>query len=111
MAAGTAAQFAASGLTVDVSDNSTESFYGVSIDGGGDRSACSSDPVVYVEDSTAPHVQITSGPGIKTRKRNVQFTFVDTTGVAGRVLMRGGEVPELEEIVVRAAERARRLGL
>ena len=36
---------------------------------------------------------------------------VDTTVVAGRVLMRGGEVPGLGEIVARAAERAERLGL
>ncbi|HEX6153702.1 MAG TPA: amidohydrolase [Solirubrobacterales bacterium] len=36
---------------------------------------------------------------------------VDTAVVAGRVLMRGGEVPELEEIVAEAAERAGRLGL
>jgi 5-methylthioadenosine/S-adenosylhomocysteine deaminase len=36
---------------------------------------------------------------------------VDTAVVAGRVLMRGGEVPELEEIVAKAAERAGRLGL
>jgi 5-methylthioadenosine/S-adenosylhomocysteine deaminase len=36
---------------------------------------------------------------------------VDTTVVDGRVLMRGGEMPGLEEIVARAAERARRLGL
>jgi 5-methylthioadenosine/S-adenosylhomocysteine deaminase len=36
---------------------------------------------------------------------------VDTTVVAGRVLMRGGEVPGLGEIVARARERARRLGL
>jgi 5-methylthioadenosine/S-adenosylhomocysteine deaminase len=36
---------------------------------------------------------------------------VDTTVVAGRVLMRGGELPGLEEIVARAAEHARRLGL
>ena len=36
---------------------------------------------------------------------------VDTTVVAGRVLMRGGEIEGLEEIVARAAERARRLGL
>jgi 5-methylthioadenosine/S-adenosylhomocysteine deaminase len=36
---------------------------------------------------------------------------VDTTVVAGRVLMRGGEVAGMEEIVVRAAERAERLGL
>jgi 5-methylthioadenosine/S-adenosylhomocysteine deaminase len=36
---------------------------------------------------------------------------VDTTVVAGEVLMRGGEVPGMEEIVVRTAERAARLGL
>jgi 5-methylthioadenosine/S-adenosylhomocysteine deaminase len=36
---------------------------------------------------------------------------VDTTVVAGRVLMRGGEQPERPEIVARAAERATRLGL
>lgn len=36
---------------------------------------------------------------------------VDTAVVAGRVLMRGGEVPDLEEIVARAAQRAGRLGL
>jgi 5-methylthioadenosine/S-adenosylhomocysteine deaminase len=36
---------------------------------------------------------------------------VDTTVVAGRVLMRGGEIEGLEEIVARAAERAHRLGL
>jgi 5-methylthioadenosine/S-adenosylhomocysteine deaminase len=38
-------------------------------------------------------------------------SIVDTTVVGGRVLMRGGEVPEQDEIVARAAERARRLGL
>ena len=36
---------------------------------------------------------------------------VETTVVAGRVLMRGGEVEGLEEIVIRAAERGERLGL
>jgi 5-methylthioadenosine/S-adenosylhomocysteine deaminase len=36
---------------------------------------------------------------------------VDTTVVAGRVLMRGGELPGLDEIVARARERAHRLGL
>ncbi len=38
-------------------------------------------------------------------------SIVDTTVVAGRVLMRGGEVPGEAEIVARAIERARRLGL
>ena len=36
---------------------------------------------------------------------------VDTTVVGGRMLMRGGEVPGLEEIVARAVERSRRLGI
>ncbi|HET7119984.1 MAG TPA: amidohydrolase [Solirubrobacterales bacterium] len=38
-------------------------------------------------------------------------SVVDTTVVAGRILMRGGEIEGLEEIVARAAERAQRLGL
>jgi 5-methylthioadenosine/S-adenosylhomocysteine deaminase len=38
-------------------------------------------------------------------------SVVDTTVVAGRVLMRGGEVDGEQEIVARAAERARRLGI
>ncbi len=38
-------------------------------------------------------------------------SIVDTTVVGGRVLMRGGEVPGLGEIVARAAERSRRLGI
>jgi 5-methylthioadenosine/S-adenosylhomocysteine deaminase len=36
---------------------------------------------------------------------------VDTTVVAGKVLMQGGVVPGLEEVVVKAAEQAGRLGL
>lgn len=36
---------------------------------------------------------------------------VDTTVVAGRVLMRGGEIEGAAEIVARAAERAQRLGI
>jgi 5-methylthioadenosine/S-adenosylhomocysteine deaminase len=38
-------------------------------------------------------------------------SIVDTTVVGGRVLMRGGVVPGLEEIVARAVERSRRLGI
>ncbi len=38
-------------------------------------------------------------------------SIVDTTVVGGRVLMRGGEVEGVEEIVARAAERAGRLGI
>jgi 5-methylthioadenosine/S-adenosylhomocysteine deaminase len=38
-------------------------------------------------------------------------SVVDTAVVAGRVLMRGGQVAGAEEVVARAAERAARLGL
>ncbi len=38
-------------------------------------------------------------------------SVVDTTVVAGRVLMRGGEVEGAAEVVVRAVERAQRLGI
>lgn len=38
-------------------------------------------------------------------------SVVDTAVAGGRVLMRGGELPGGEEILARAAERARRLGL
>jgi 5-methylthioadenosine/S-adenosylhomocysteine deaminase len=38
-------------------------------------------------------------------------SVIETTVVAGRVLMRGGEVEGTAEIVARAAERAKRLGI
>lgn len=38
-------------------------------------------------------------------------SVVETTVVGGRVLMRDGELAEMEEIVARAMERAKRLGL
>jgi 5-methylthioadenosine/S-adenosylhomocysteine deaminase len=60
-------------------------------------------------DPTAPEL------GIGELASNLVYAasgaVVDTTVVAGRVLMRGGEVPGRDEIVARAAERARRLGL
>ena len=37
--------------------------------------------------------------------------IVDTTVVAGRVLMRGGVVEGVDEVVAKARERAARLGL
>jgi 5-methylthioadenosine/S-adenosylhomocysteine deaminase len=38
-------------------------------------------------------------------------SVVDTTVVAGRVLMRGGVVEDAEEVIARAVDRAGRLGL
>lgn len=81
LAKGSASEFA-DGLRVQVVDNATVAFYGVSIDGGNDRSPCSSAPAVYVEDSTIPLTRITMGPGAKTRKRTAVFRFLDSAGEA-----------------------------
>lgn len=81
VAKGSVAQFGA-GLPVQVADNATVSFYGIAVDGGGDRSACSPSPAVYVEDSTLPRTRITMGPGVKTRKRTAVFRFLDSAGEA-----------------------------
>ena len=56
-------------------------------------------PELGIGDLTADLVYAASG------------SAVDTVVVAGEVLMRGGEMPELGEIVARTAERAGRLGL
>jgi hypothetical protein len=76
LAQGPASQFEA-GLPVRVAENTSVSFYGVSIDGGGDQSPCTPDPTVYVEDSTAPVTRITAGPALKTHKPTVVFRFAD----------------------------------
>jgi hypothetical protein len=82
LAKGSAAEFAA-GLLVQIADDVTMTFYGITVDGGGDQSSCSGDPAVYVEDSTAPKALITAGPGVKTLKRTAVFRFTDATGDAG----------------------------
>jgi hypothetical protein len=79
LAKGSAFEFSA-GLEVQVVDDTTVAFYGISIDGGGDRSACSPTPAIYVEDSTRPRTRITMGPGVKTRKRTAVFRFLDSAG-------------------------------
>ena len=78
VAKGSAAQFAA-GLQVQVVNNVVVAFYGVSVGPGGAQSTCSQ-PVYYVEDSTAPHTRITMGPASKTRRHTAVFRFTDTTG-------------------------------
>jgi 5-methylthioadenosine/S-adenosylhomocysteine deaminase len=57
-------------------------------------------PELTLGDPTANLVYATSGPQV-----------VDTTVVAGRVLMRGGEIDGLAEIRARVQERAKRLGI
>jgi hypothetical protein len=75
IAKGSAAQLT-SGFGMQVADNTSTTYSAVSI--GGKRSDCSS-PVTYVEDSTAPVVRVTMGPGVKTRKHKVALRFADLT--------------------------------
>ncbi len=80
LAQGPAGQFTGPGFGVQVANDTVVTFYGISIDGGNDRSLCSEQPAVYIEDSTAPHTRITSGPAAKTRKRRAVFRFTDVAG-------------------------------
>jgi hypothetical protein len=66
----------AAGIPVHVADDTTTAFSAVSV--GGQRSTCS-EPVTYVEDSTAPVTRITMGPGVKTRKREAVLRFADVS--------------------------------
>ena len=78
LARGTPAQLQA-GFPVQIVPNTTVAFFGKSVDGGNDESACSAG-VSYTDDSIAPKTRITVGPGAKTRKRKVVFRFTDITG-------------------------------
>lgn len=73
------AAFLASGVVVQVPDNSLSTLSATSLSLSGRESGCS-EAVTYVEDSTAPHTRITMGPASKTAKRKAIFRFTDTTG-------------------------------
>lgn len=77
---GPAAQLASPGLPVQVADN-TVTFLSATGASAAGESPCS-DPVLYIEDSTAPHTRITMGPAAKTAKRKAVFRFTDATGDA-----------------------------
>ena len=51
---GTAASFNAAGITVPVANDTTTTFRATATDAAGNGSGCSTSPVTYVEDSTAP---------------------------------------------------------
>ena len=64
---------------------------------------------LIVLSSSAP--ELTPGDLTEALVYAASGSVVDTTVVAGRVLMRNGEVPERAEIIARVAESAVRLGL
>ncbi len=77
----------AGGVEMQVAENTTTAFSAISVSISGRESGCS-DPVAYLEDSTAPRTRITMGPAAKTAKRKATFRFTDTTGdAAGTVFL------------------------
>ena len=76
-ATGTAAAFADPGLTVNVADNTTTNFRATARDTAGVTSACS-DPLAYVEDSSAPNASLDPGFGDLTNDSTPSFTFAST---------------------------------
>ncbi|HSS32875.1 MAG TPA: hypothetical protein VLL27_06295 [Solirubrobacterales bacterium] len=75
------------GVELQVAENAAAAFSAISVSISGRESGCS-DPVTYLEDSTAPHTRITMGPAAKTAKRKATFRFIDTTGdAAGTVFL------------------------
>jgi hypothetical protein len=73
--AGSAAQFAAEGVTATVPDDSTTTLRATAVDPAGNVSACSATSVSYIEDSTAPDTRVTFAPAGKTRDRTPTFLF------------------------------------
>ena len=61
-ATGSATDFNAPGLSVNVADDSTTTFYATATDAAGNTSACSTSSLTYREDSDDPDTNITGGP-------------------------------------------------
>lgn len=62
-----------SGIAIQVGDNTTTNFAGLSV--AGDKQSFCSPPATYIEDSSPPRVRITMGPGVKTRRHKAVFRF------------------------------------
>jgi Glycosyl hydrolase catalytic core len=70
-----AAKFGSQGITVQVADNTSDSFRAAAVDAAGNASACSS-ARVYIEDSIAPQTTITGGPSGTTTDSTPTFAFI-----------------------------------
>jgi hypothetical protein len=81
------------GVVAHVPDNSVTDFAAIS-SANGKQSFCST-PATYIEDSTPPHVRITMGPGVKTRRHKAVFRFAtadeEPTGTSFRCRVNHGK--------------------
>ena len=72
---GPAADFASVGLRLIVEENTVSHLRAIALDTAGNRSPCSQDPFVFIEDSREPEIWIRSGPGGKVGDRSPTFVF------------------------------------
>jgi hypothetical protein len=72
---GPAADFAAVGLRLVVEENSASRLWAIALDPARNRSSCSAEPFVYIEDSRKPVVRIRRGPKGATGDRSPTFGF------------------------------------
>ena len=81
-ATGTAANFAAPGLTVTVADDSSTTYYATATDAAGNASVCSTANVTYVEDSTPPGAPtgLTTSPASPANNNNPSVLGTAQTG-------------------------------
>ena len=73
-ASGTAAELAGAGIAMSVPDDSSTQIRATATDASLNTSSCS-DPITYVEDSTAPETTIAKHPRKRTTKRTATFEF------------------------------------
>ena len=83
VATGTAAQLEA-GISVSVADNSTTSFRATSTTVAENVSGCS-DPIAYVEDSSAPDTTIGTKPATLVNSTTANFTFSGNDGTGSGI--------------------------
>ena len=79
-ATGDSATFASPGIELTVADDTTTTFHATATDAAGNTSACSTDSITYVEDSTAPQTTIDSGPSGPTNDSTPTFDFTAEGG-------------------------------
>ena len=92
---GSAATFAATGISVPVALNSTTRFFGTAVDlAGNAASACSATSVSYTQDSIAPPVPVlVGGPVGLVASASAVFTFTDSEAGVSFRCSRDGVAP------------------
>ena len=81
-ATGSAAAFAAPGISVAAASNQVTLFYASAVDSSGDPPACSTTFATYVEDSIAPPTSLDEIPPSTSGEVTARFAFSSTDATA-----------------------------